>query len=101
MAVGVWVCRKASVWSALVGGGDRLSSPALAVCWHLLPARSSPEVYKMQGLRSLLYSRKAVSWAELKLERQERSVVAGRWLLQAFFPDLKEVLSTMGCVSCH
>lgn len=77
LAVGVRVCRTAGERSALAGMGRRTPSLALAFCWHLPPARGAVQKCKdMQGLRSLLNSRKAASWAKLKVERRERRVVS-------------------------
>lgn len=79
-------------WGLLLrGGGDEPSSLALAVCWHLPPARGATlKCEEMQGLRSLLNSRKAASWAELKVERHERSVASAVNLKQCHsLPDPK------------
>lgn len=61
----------------LLGRGDEPPSLVLAVCWHLLPAGGAVlKCKEMQGFGSLLNSRKAVSWAKLKMERHETSVVS-------------------------
>lgn len=41
------------------------------------------------------------AWEECNCRKMAFRHGACTGVLQAFFPDLKEVLSTMGCVSCH
>lgn len=99
----------------LWGGGGEPSSLALAVCWHLLPARGAMlKCKEMQGLRSLLNSRKAACWAgEVRKEcsfsckskmvsflawpQRKRALRQGACtgVLQAFLPDLKNLLSAV------